>query len=146
MKRIKYQKCRVRSFYNRAIDLNLKILILTRFLTNFCFSMSGWRKLMLNIFKNGDIMIEHVVWGQVSIVWLNLIRTRFETKLFGFFSYQDQENRCWISTKMEKIKYQKHRVGFCVNLVFDLNQKMLILKRCVTKNDFVLWWWQLNCL
>jgi hypothetical protein len=53
------------------------------------FFMSGSRKLMLNIFKNG-----------------------------------------------EKKKYLKHRVGICFNHVIELNQKMLILARFVTKNDF----------
>jgi len=55
MKKIKYQKCRVGSYFNRVIELNQEMLILTRFLTKkkFCF-MSGSRKLMLNIFKNGE--------------------------------------------------------------------------------------------
>jgi hypothetical protein len=38
---------------------------------------------------------------------------------------------------MENIKYQKHRVGLRFNRVIELNQKMLILKRFVTKNDFL---------
>jgi hypothetical protein len=36
---------------------------------------------------------------------------------------------------MEKIIYQKRRVGLGFNCVIELNQKMLILKRFVTKND-----------
>ena len=38
--------------------------------------------------------------------------------------------------KMEKIKYLKHRMGISFNHVIELNQKMLILTRFVTKNDF----------
>ena len=34
----------------------------------------------------------------------------------------------------KKIEYQTHRVGSCFNRVIELNQKMLILKRFVTKN------------
>ena len=36
---------------------------------------------------------------------------------------------------MEKIIYQKHRLGLGFNCVIELNQEMLILKRFVTKND-----------
>ena len=36
---------------------------------------------------------------------------------------------------MKKIKYHKCRVGSDFNRVIELNQKMLILKRFVTKND-----------
>jgi hypothetical protein len=38
---------------------------------------------------------------------------------------------------MEKIIYQKRRVGLGFNCVIELKQKMLILKRFVTKNDFL---------
>ena len=38
---------------------------------------------------------------------------------------------------MKKIEYQTRRVGCCFNRVIELNQKMLILKRFVTKNDFL---------
>jgi hypothetical protein len=38
---------------------------------------------------------------------------------------------------MEKIIYQKRRVGLGFNCVIELYQKMLILKRFVTKNDFL---------
>ena len=38
---------------------------------------------------------------------------------------------------MEKIIYQKRRVVLGFNCVIELNQKMLILKRFVTKNDFL---------
>jgi hypothetical protein len=37
---------------------------------------------------------------------------------------------------MEKIKYLKHRMGICFNHVIELDQKMLILARFVTKNYF----------
>ena len=60
------------------IELNLKMLILTRFVTKNIFFMSGSIKLMLNIFK------------------------------------------------MDKIIYQKRRVGSDFNRVIELNQKMLI--------------------
>ena len=35
------------------------------------------------------------------------------------------------------MKYQKHHGGSGFNRVIELNQKMLILKIFVTKNDFV---------
>jgi hypothetical protein len=38
---------------------------------------------------------------------------------------------------MEKIIYQKRRVGLGFNCVIEPNQKMFILKRFVTKNDFL---------
>ena len=38
---------------------------------------------------------------------------------------------------MDIIIYQKRRVGLGFNCVIELNQKMLILTRFVTKNDFV---------
>jgi hypothetical protein len=38
---------------------------------------------------------------------------------------------------MKKIKYQTHRMRSCSNRVIELNLKMLILARFVTKNDFV---------
>ena len=68
MNKKKYQKCRVGSGFNREIELNLKMLILTRFVKKNIFFMSGSRKLMLNIFENGEINIGHVVWDQVLIV------------------------------------------------------------------------------
>jgi hypothetical protein len=37
---------------------------------------------------------------------------------------------------MNKIKYQTYRIRSGFNRVIELNQKMLILKRFVTKNDF----------
>jgi len=40
----KYQKCRVESCSNRVIELNLKMLILTRFVTKNIFFMSGIKK------------------------------------------------------------------------------------------------------
>ena len=42
-----------------------------------------------------------------------------------------------MSSKIKKIKYQIRRVGSCFNRVVELNQKMLILKRLVTKHDFL---------
>jgi hypothetical protein len=36
---------------------------------------------------------------------------------------------------MLKIIYQKRRMGLGFNRVIEMNQKMLILKRFVTKND-----------
>jgi hypothetical protein len=38
-----------------------------------------------------------------------------------------------MSSKMKKIEYQKRRVRSCFNRVIELNQKMLILKRFITK-------------
>ena len=37
-------------------------------------------------------------------------------------------------SKMKKIEYQTRRVRSCFNRVIELNQKMLILKRFVTKS------------
>ena len=37
---------------------------------------------------------------------------------------------------MNKIDYQTRRVWTCVNRVIELNQKMLILKRFVTRSGF----------
>ena len=42
-----------------------------------------------------------------------------------------------MSSKMKKIKYLTFRMRSCSNRVIELNQKMLILKRFVTKNDFL---------
>jgi hypothetical protein len=42
-----------------------------------------------------------------------------------------------MSSKMKKIGYQTRRVGPSFNCVIGLNQKMLILKRFVTNNDFL---------
>ena len=36
---------------------------------------------------------------------------------------------------MKKIEYQTRRVESCFNRVMELNHKILILKRFVTKND-----------
>jgi hypothetical protein len=38
---------------------------------------------------------------------------------------------------MKKIEYQKRHVRSCFNRVIELNQKMLILKRFVTKSVFL---------
>jgi hypothetical protein len=38
---------------------------------------------------------------------------------------------------MKKIEYQTRRVRSCFNRVIELNQKMLIVKRFVTKSDFL---------
>jgi hypothetical protein len=38
---------------------------------------------------------------------------------------------------MKKITYQTRRVRYCFNHVNELNQKMLILKRFVTKSVFL---------
>ena len=37
---------------------------------------------------------------------------------------------------MEKIKYRMYHVTYCFNRVIELNQKMLILSKCLTKNCF----------
>jgi hypothetical protein len=42
-----------------------------------------------------------------------------------------------MSSKMKKIEYQTRRVRSCFNRVIELNQKMLILKRFVTKSVFL---------
>jgi hypothetical protein len=39
---------------------------------------------------------------------------------------------------MKELKYLIYRVRSRFNCVIELNQKMLILKRFVTKNDFVM--------
>jgi hypothetical protein len=44
------------------------------------------------------------------------------------------ENLCPMSLKLEKIKLQTCHGGSCFNSVIELNEKMLILKRFVTKN------------
>jgi hypothetical protein len=41
------------------------------------------------------------------------------------------------SSKMKKTEYQTRRVRSCFNCVIELNQKMLILKRFVTKSVFL---------
>jgi hypothetical protein len=38
---------------------------------------------------------------------------------------------------MKEIEYQTRRVNSCFNRVIELNQKMLILKRFVTKRAFL---------
>ena len=42
-----------------------------------------------------------------------------------------------MSSKMKKIEYQTRRVRSCFNRVIEMNQKMLILKRFVTKGVFL---------
>jgi hypothetical protein len=42
-----------------------------------------------------------------------------------------------MSSKMKKIKYWTYRVGSGFKRVIELNQKMLILTRFATKNDFL---------
>jgi hypothetical protein len=37
---------------------------------------------------------------------------------------------------MEKIKYQMYRVTYCFNRVIELNQKILILSKCLTFPSF----------
>ena len=55
--------------FNRVIELTQEMLILKRFVTKTVFFfISGSRKLMLNIFKNGENNIGLVVWGHVLIV------------------------------------------------------------------------------
>jgi hypothetical protein len=55
-------------------------------------------------------------------------------------------NIFWFSSiRRLKLEYQIRRVRSCFNYVIELNQKMLILKRFVSKG-FFMWWWQLNCL
>ena len=41
-----------------------------------------------------------------------------------------------MSSKIRKTKYEIPRVGSNCNRVIELNQKMLILKRFISKNDF----------
>ena len=41
-----------------------------------------------------------------------------------------------MSSKMKKMKYWTCRVGSGFNRMIELNHKMLILRRFVTKNDF----------
>jgi hypothetical protein len=48
-----------------------------------------------------------------------LILKRFVTKK-KIFLCQDQVKWFWTSSKMEKIKYQKHRLEFCFNCVIEL--------------------------
>ena len=52
--KIFYQICRVGSCPNRVIELNLEMLILTRFVMENYFVHVRIKKLMLNIFKNGE--------------------------------------------------------------------------------------------
>ena len=42
-----------------------------------------------------------------------------------------------MSSKIKKLKYWIYRVESGFNRVIELNEKMLILKRFVTKNDFL---------
>jgi hypothetical protein len=56
---------------------------------------------------------------------------------WNFFFMSGSWKRCWISLKMVNIIYQKRRVGSGFNRVIELNQKILILKRFVSKNDFL---------
>jgi hypothetical protein len=89
MKTIKYLKCRVGSCSNCVIELNLGMLILTRFVINIFFVMLGSRKLMLNIFKNGSNNISETSCG-ISfnrVIELNqkmLILERFVMKNYFF--------------------------------------------------------------
>jgi hypothetical protein len=69
---------------------------------------------------------------------LILTMISYKKKIFGnFWGKTDPSSDEWgMSSKMKKIKYQTHRVSSCFNRVIELNQKMLILKRFVTNNDF----------
>ena len=95
MKKITYQTRRVRSCFNRVIELNQKMLILKRFITKKWFFL--------------------VIFGE---------------KL----TLQVTNKDCHL--KWRKLEYQTRRVRSCFNRVIKLNQKMLIFKRFVTKNDF----------
>jgi hypothetical protein len=71
-----------------------------------------------------------------------LILKRFITKKWFFFCNSgrktDPSSDEWgISSKMKKIEYQTRRVRSCFNRVIELNRKMLILKRFVTKSVFL---------
>ena len=69
MKKIKYQTRGMESCFYRVIELNQKMLILTRFVTkNDFFFISGSRKLKLIIFKIGEYNRGHFFWGHVLIV------------------------------------------------------------------------------
>jgi hypothetical protein len=49
-----------------------------------------------------------------------------------------------MSSKMKKIEYQTRRVRSCFNRVIELNRKMLILKRFVTKIFFTIILFKIN--
>ena len=80
-------------YFNCGIELNQKMLILKRFVAKFFFFfMSGSRKLILNIFKNGKkLNIRSIVWSFVLIVWLNW---RFVAKT-DLFMWWWQLNCLW---------------------------------------------------
>jgi hypothetical protein len=81
------------SGFNRVIELNQKMLILTRFvMKNYFFFMSGSRKLMLNIFKNEQFSCQHHIkksFFVTNLAKINIFRfssiTRLEQDLIRCF-------------------------------------------------------------
>jgi len=63
MKKIKYQKRPVGTCFSCVIKQNQGMLILARFVTENNSFMSGSRKLMLNILKNGENKISETSCG-----------------------------------------------------------------------------------
>ena len=78
MKKTKYQKCGVGSHYNRVIEMSRNMFILKRIVPkNVFFLITLSRKLMLNIFKNGEnnICFNHVIGLNQKMLILNRLAT-----------------------------------------------------------------------
>ena len=96
MKKIKYLTCRMKAYSIRVIELNLKMIILKRFVMSNYFVHVRIKILMLNIFKNGENNIPERSVGLyfncgIELNQKMLILKRFVANIF-FFSCQDLVN------------------------------------------------------
>jgi hypothetical protein len=85
---------------------------------------------------------------QTELEMVNLINICFENRFVYEFmttelfidkdvSKTDETQHDECIFLMKKIKYQMYRVTSCFNRVIELNQKMLILSKCLTRNYFL---------
>ena len=143
MKEIKYLTCRMRSCYNRMIELNLQMFILKRFVMKNYFVHVSMQILMLNIFKNGENNISERSVGLyfncgIKLNQKMLILKRFVAKKYFFFMSGSSKLILNIFKNGKKINIRSIVWSFV--LIVWLNW------RFVAKTDLFMWWWQLNCL
>jgi hypothetical protein len=96
--------------------------------------------------KNGE-SIKCVVWHLVLLISLTGIRECYfisicyKNSCFLFWKYNwiiDQQiPSSWMLSKSDKMKYKMYCGASCFNRVIELNQKMLILSKFLTENEFL---------
>jgi hypothetical protein len=130
MRQIKYRKCRVGYCSNNVIELNLWMLILARFVMNFFLPLPPGEPLshlcipalLTGVEVSGpktiNIKQDLNTNNFSSNLHFNFIKICYKNRFF--FHVRIKKNWCWTSSKMEKNKYQKHRVGICFNCVIEL--------------------------